>query len=295
MIGMAMSVGVCVFAYNEAKSIQRCLESLLTDQLDVPPTIYVVANGCSDNTVSVVRDFAAGRTESIFIEDLSVGDKANAWNHFVFEVSPTHDYYFFCDGDCWFSKGSLPSMIRTLDQAPHANMVSSIPLSGRNRASFAADVINSRGATGNLNLLRADFVSRIRSRGLRMPFGTIGDDSLIGSYAKFDLDFRDGNWDDTRIEVDQESGFFYDSIPIFSFSGLQKYLRRLIRYSTRYHQNMIMRHIFLSGSLMTGTIETLPGTAAELYRMHPEQLKIKWRGYTTLFDVIALLRIRRQV
>jgi hypothetical protein len=58
----------------------------------------VIANGCSDNTAEIATNLSK-EIPQIRVVELTVGDKCNAWNHFVHELKPRAACYAFMDGD----------------------------------------------------------------------------------------------------------------------------------------------------------------------------------------------------
>lgn len=97
---------IAVFAHNESHKIINCLEALRLSPL-LPETIcYVIANGCTDNTAKLTIEYAQ-TAPWVKVVDLEPGDKANAWNYFVHEMTIEANIYFFMDGDCQIDSGAL--------------------------------------------------------------------------------------------------------------------------------------------------------------------------------------------
>ena len=55
------SYNVVVFAHNEARRITRCLESILAHATEGLQYIYVLVNGCTDDTADVVTRLSANQ------------------------------------------------------------------------------------------------------------------------------------------------------------------------------------------------------------------------------------------
>lgn len=276
---------VAVFAHNEARNIVACLDSLQRAAA-VPPTCYVLANACSDATEALVRRYALAHP-NVHLVSIALGDKANAWNVFVHEVAPHGaEVVFFMDGDVRATPGALDNMARTLDGQPHANGVSALPKSGRGVEAFQRDMLENNGVAGNLYGLRATFVERIRTRGIHMPVGTIGEDALMGAMLKWDLS-GETRWDNARVVVAREAGFEFDSVSPWLPREWKKYYRRRVRYSVRGYQNRM-----LGRAIQPAGFEALPEQIRSLYARYPELLTVGWRGLDTLFDWLAVRQIR---
>lgn len=276
---------VAVFAHNEARNIVACLDSL-QDAAKLPPECFVLANACTDRTEALVREYGASHP-NVHLVSITLGDKANAWNVFVHEIAPPGAaQYFFIDGDVRAVPGALDAMAQALALHPQANGASALPKSGRGIAAFQRDMLENHGVAGNLYGLRGTFVERIRTQGIRMPIGTIGEDALMGAMLKWDLR-GDTRWDNSKVVVAPEAGFEFDSVSPWLPREWKKYFRRRVRYSIRGYQNKI-----LGRAVQPDGFAALPKHVADLYPRYPEILKLEWRGLDTLFDWLAIQRIK---
>lgn len=276
---------VAVFAHNEARNIVACLDSLQAASTH-PIACYVLANACRDRTEDLVRDYAS-RHANVQLVSIALGDKANAWNVFVHEVAPQGAArYFFIDGDVRATPGALDALDQALEREPGANGASALPCSGRGVEAFRRDMLTDHGVAGNLYGLRGDFVERIRSRAIRMPIGTIGEDALMGAMLKWDLR-GDIRWDDCKVAVAETAGFEFDSVSPWLPREWKKYFRRRVRYSVRGYQNRM-----LGRAIQPGGFEALPQHVRDLYPRYPELLTLGWRGADTLFDWLAIREIK---
>jgi hypothetical protein len=152
------------------------------------------------------------------------------------------DCYFFTDGDCMVEPGALQGLEKALMSGPTVNAASGVP-SALNRSSgrFRTGIMTRGGLAGNLYALSRDFVHRVRAMQVRLPRGLIGDDSLVGALALWNLE-PNGTWDKARLKVVETAGFRYDSIMQASITDPMFYIRRLRRYSLRHFQNQLIRN-----------------------------------------------------
>lgn len=285
MINSPHSWLVAIFAHNEARNIIACLDSLQA-ATNHPLECFVLANACTDRTEALVREYGANHP-NVHLVSIALGDKANAWNVFVHEIAPPGAaQYFFIDGDVRATSGALDAMVQSLSLHPQANGASALPKSGRGITAFQRDMLENHGVAGNLYGLRGTFVDRIRTQGIRMPIGTIGEDALMGAMLKWDLR-GDIRWDNSRVVVAREAGFEFDSVSPWLPREWQKYFRRRVRYSIRGYQNKI-----LGRAIQPDGFESLPQNVADLYPRYPELLKLEWRGLNTLFDWLAIQHIK---
>ena len=274
-----------VFAHNEAHRIRDCLESILAAKADRDLRITVLANGCSDRTVEVVHSVAQ-RHRGVAVAEIEMGDKANAWNLYVHEVSGDAECYFFMDGDVRMRPSALTSLSQALARDPAANAAAALPASGRDLGSFRQALVRERGLAGNLYALSARFVDRIRHRQIRLPIGLIGDDSLVGALAKWDLDMQ-GTWNNDRVVPAEGAEFLFDSVSLANPRDWRLYWRRLIRYKIRAYQMQLLRDLLRQKGLAA-----MPSSVADLYQ-HSDLRSLRWFGYDAPISLLALLRMRR--
>lgn len=275
---------VAVFAHNEERNIERCLGSLHAAGCPQSATVAVLVNGSTDRTASIVTQYAKTR-ETVKLILISLGDKANAWNEFVHTHAPSEGIVVFVDGDVVAAPGSIAALARALSENSTALIASAVPGSGRNRQAQVDSVLKEHGVQGNLYAVRAQFLQKIRSAGVRMPVGFVREDGLIGALAKWDLDPLGAPWNDTRVVPVRESRFLFDSIPMWSVRGWRQYFRRRVRYSLGHFENAMLGQVLKSAGPTA-----IPATVTELYKIFPEPI-VTWRGLNTFFDWIAVRRI----
>jgi glycosyltransferase involved in cell wall biosynthesis len=277
---------MAVFAHNEANNIIKCLDSIKKSNNVETLRCFVLANGCIDRTCQLVFKYA---NENPFVKlvEIEKGDKANAWNMFVHSVAPNADIYFFLDGDCRVLPNSLDELERCLKNNRNANAAAALPLDiGRSTKKQIKEMISDGGLAGNLYALSKDFVERIRDKGVYLPFGLIGEDSLIGALAYWNLDPRH-EWDRSKIVISEKARFTYIPLSLFSIKDLIQYFKRKKRYSIRYYQIHLLKR-----PLKEEGITGIPENINQLYDLFSDKLKLRWRGLDTFFDWLALRAIK---
>jgi glycosyltransferase involved in cell wall biosynthesis len=280
---------VMVLAHNEEKHIAACLDSLFNGEPDRRLEVYVMANGCTDRTETITRQYALKRPE-VHLISIRMPDKCNAWNVFIHEVVPSlpkHPLYFFMDGDARILPGSLTGLAEGLTNHPAANAASAPPASGRSIKEDRRILIEERHLVANLYALRGSFVDALQAKEVRLPLGLEGDDGLLGALIKWNLDPANNGFDEERIIPCAETGFVFDSVSILSAKNWLGYWRRLVRYGRRRYEFQLLgkrlRRLGLLG---------LPVHIAELY---PESshLGLIWNGAYTIPNWVALRTMRR--
>lgn len=283
------AVSVAVFAYNEEDRIVACLDALRACAREADLSVYVLINGCTDKTEQIVRDYS-GKEINLQPIVIPEGDKANAWNYYTHEVAPAAAHmHIFTDGDVVIGEGSVSGFISAFANDQYAMGCAGLPSSGRSQSSFRSKLINNREMAGNLYAIRGECLRKFRQRAVRLPFGIFGEDGLVTTLIKWNLDMR-GSRDDLRVTNSPEATFSYKPLYPFSIKDLNIYRKRKMRYAVRQQQaNMLYPLLFEGG------IEAMPVHVLDLYRARSEALRLRWNGINTWFDWIACRRIRRDV
>ncbi|MEL7127231.1 MAG: glycosyltransferase, partial [Pseudomonadota bacterium] len=81
-------ISVAVMAHNEEAGIARALEAILSqDGFGPDDRITVLENGSTDRTAEIVEEIAVNHP-AVSLRRIGLGDKANAWSVYTFNVSP---------------------------------------------------------------------------------------------------------------------------------------------------------------------------------------------------------------
>ncbi len=285
---MSAVLPVAVFAYNEEELITGCLTSILAAGEGRPLRIYVLINGCTDRTEAVVRRFAETRTQVVPVT-LPIGDKANAWNAFVHEIAPEAESYIFIDGDMQIVPGSIAAVERCFVAHPGALAVAAVPSSGRTIGSFRTMIVQERVVAGNFYALSGRFVRDVRAKQVRLPIGMFGEDGLVGTLVRWNLDPK-SEPDFTRIEPCPDAQWQFDSFSPLRPKHWRLYKNRMMRYATRRLQaRMLYPRLWKDG------LAGMPKDVMTLYREEFAKCRLEWNGFDTIFDLVAFRRIRRRL
>lgn len=282
---------VMVLAHNEERHIAACLDSIFDGEPGRAIDVFVMANGCTDRTEEIVRQYGE-RRPGVHLVSIALGDKCNAWNVFIHETvpaqAPGRPVYFFMDGDARAVPGSFSAMARALESDPRAHAASAVPMSGRSGEADRLEILEKRGLVANLYSLRGSFVERLRETGVRIPLKLEGDDGLIGALIKWDLDPKRNKFDDTRIVPCADAGFIFESMSPSRLADWRGYWKRTVRYGRRRFEFQL-----LGKSLKANGLAGLPRDITELYR-DADSLSLRWNGLYTLPDWFALAAMRRR-
>jgi glycosyltransferase involved in cell wall biosynthesis len=220
-----------MFAYNESANIANSIKSIYDNTDDRLNHLHLIANGCSDNTVDVAN--ACKETlgfDKLIITDLSLGDKCNAWNHYVYTLAEPVPTHFFVDADVKFSANCFPLMHDKLITTPAQTVtIAGMPLSGRNLDFYRSLVINRACFFGNLYGLKYSFIETIRQQEFTLPIGLNWIDSFLTKAVNTELQFFDYNLPE-RTTYLEGTGYYFDSLSPFNIDDIKLYINRIARY-----------------------------------------------------------------
>ncbi|MCF2946635.1 glycosyltransferase [Paraglaciecola aquimarina] len=280
---------LAIFAYNIDQSIEACLNSVLRNGLDEHFTIFVLANGCTDNTESIVKILQAKHSH-IELVSIKKADKCHAWNKYVHEIAPEVETHFFIDGDVEVTPGSLWKMAQLIHADPRINLVGGVPVVGRDKDAWTSRMYTYGRVSGGLYTMSNEFLQRLKSEGITMPVGFVGEDFLISELAKSLSDFRQFNRPSIHLKIEPKAGFSFRSLSKKRIADYLQYARRLIRYRIRDYELSMLLHRF---EYFNGI--DLPNSVQDLYNQTKVLPDYYWRGKFTPIDWIAVYKIRRVV
>jgi len=290
-----MQIDICVVAHNEQ---ERIIESLVHIQNAIQVTqatvkVAIIANGCSDYTVKQCEYFCTSNT-AFTVYDIELGDKANAWNYFVYQVQGNHDEILtiFIDGDCFISSGSLNAMLKAYDENPKVNAIAGYPATvGGDNLVIKKRMLTKGDFAGNFYALTPAFLTKIKSLDFRLPIGLIGDDSLLVWVCGNDLSIKnERNPDNYTTAI--AALYYYERLIPSSYKNIRKYLTRLDRYSLRRMQQICIRCY-----VDEFDFNSLPHNIEAIYQYQSylSYKTIRWDFINTYYDIKNLLKIKKHL
>lgn len=228
-------VDIGVFAHNEASSIVRMLGELLrqeTTELDL--RILILANGCTDDTVTQARSFVPSEARSniqIEVIDLPLGGKSRTWNRFVHDLSrPEAEVLIFSDADITIpAPDSLLRLVQGLLSNPKLYAFNSHPvkdivhrpqnLSLMDKAiAMGSETLTNwkKAICGSLYAMPAS-----RARALYMPIGLAVEDGFLRAMILTDV-----------LTIDEDFSRI-DGGDVFHIFASERSVLALIRHQTR--------------------------------------------------------------
>lgn len=283
---------IAVFAHNEAGNIRAALRSVVAAAADYPVAVYVLANGCTDATVDEVRA-CAGFLPNLWLVEIALGDKANAWNSFVHRLLRDEqvdglEACFFMDGDVTLGAGALPLLASSLHAAPEADAAGGMPASGRDRDPWRRRMVMNGMLAGNLYALRGRFVRGLREARIRIPVGLIGEDFLV-SWLVANIAWGGRETAPVpRTVFNPCAEFSFRSLSPWHPVDYRTYLRRRWRYTLR----GIQFHMLITLLVEEG-LAAMPADTGELYARAAVPSGVRWLGpLQTVLQLLAVRKIR---
>lgn len=220
-----------MFAYNEEKNLRTSLTNVQSNVDEHLDCVYLLANGCTDDTVTLAQKLKRELAfEQLQIKEIALGDKCNAWNHYVHEIKVDADCHFFVDADVVFSDKCFPQLHKALKEAtPTPNIVAGYPLSGRNLAFYQMLVEKRSCFFGNLYGASQQYIDMVRSKSFYLPVGLNWIDSFLTKAANTDIQFLKENLPNKVIYL-KNVGFQFESLSPFRLADIKLYKNRIARY-----------------------------------------------------------------
>jgi hypothetical protein len=198
---------------------------------------------------------------------IAIADKSNAWNEYIHRLWPGAGRTYFVDGYARVMPGALQALQQAMLDQPEALAATGVPSEGPSAPLITRHLIEGHGLHGNLFVLRASAVERMREQALRLPVGLYRSDSTIAAAISFGLDPARHTWNARRyVVVCTQASWRVNPGPLFTWGQIQLRVRRRLRqaqgdlenWAVRFHWQIERRDI---GSLET-TVEDLVGNWA---------------------------------
>lgn len=226
-----MKYNICMFAYNEEANIEKSIRSVFENSDQCLDTFFILANGCTDKTVSVANEIKNKLNFSkLQIVEIAIGDKCNAWNTYMHTFAAEQDVHFFVDADVQFTSQSFRKLADKLNSQDDTYVaVAGLPQSGRNMDFYASLVKERACIFGNLYGFRLSFIKRIQETEFKLPRGLCWIDSFITKALNTDLKFFNYNLPNRVCYVDGV-GYTFSSLSFWKLKDVELYLKRIGRY-----------------------------------------------------------------
>jgi len=268
---MISRVGICIFLAREPLKIAlRTLHYALA-AAPANTTIDLVVNGNSELSAALAQyarqdDNGDARVR---VWSIGLGDKANAWNRYLYEIWSGESVAFFMDGYVMPQSDAIALLADRVMADGYVLGGSGVPSSGRRASSGSTQSPRAGGFQGNLCCIKGTAIEEIRARGIKIPIGLYWSDGFIGALLTFGLDPRKNSWDSRRIAVLPTATWTVGPRYWWRASDLASHYKRLRRQARgRLENRALQEHVAnrrLAPELLPARAETLVRAWAAAY------------------------------
>ncbi|MGE3849333.1 MAG: hypothetical protein AB7I01_20815 [Gammaproteobacteria bacterium] len=196
--------GVAVTTSRESQGdLLACLAALRAARGAAPVVVDLLVNG-NPALATAMASVLGPQGEPDFqvrVWQIDFGDKAHALNEYLHAIAPSGCHAFFVDGYVRVRPDALRLLVDALAAHPGTLAVTGVPSMGRSAAALRAQMLREGGIHGNLHLLAAPTMRRLRAAGIRLPLGLYRVDGTLGAMLAFDLDPARNAWEPRRVYV----------------------------------------------------------------------------------------------
>jgi cellulose synthase/poly-beta-1,6-N-acetylglucosamine synthase-like glycosyltransferase len=188
---MNLTIGVC--AYNEERNINALLSDIL-NQKGLPRNlrVIVVASGCTDHTVSIVREMTKVNHEVELIEEKNRTGKTNAIN-LMLANCPT-GLLVLVSADIRLPRDSISEILSVFSDERVA-VAGGLPIVGNSESSVVAksaaiiwrvmkQTMIALGSAGELSFVMGELYCFRTNLVGRIPPEVVNDDAYVATYAR---------------------------------------------------------------------------------------------------------------
>ena len=277
---------IAVFAVNEAATLGACIQSIDLACAGRKAHISVLLNGTTDSSVMILKALRLSHA-GMTVYRFPVADKANAINHFLYQLRRNARVHIGVDAYTRISEGSFRAIADALDADRHALIASALPVSGRSATVVAANTMKGGIVNGQCYGLRADFVDRLVKAKYRLPLQIYRVDGLLGSMAAHDLDALNKTWENARLIGVAGASFALKPLSIFKWRDIRRQHKREIRQARGRMENAAIKSI-----IYTDGFDALPHNANDMLNCWLQTNRPSPRSVReTYFTRLAILHI----
>jgi glycosyltransferase involved in cell wall biosynthesis len=188
---MHLTIGVC--AYNEEKNIKALLGDILNQKgLPQDAEVVVVASGCTDNTVGIVREIANVNPRVELIEEKNRTGKTNAINLILANCSA--ELLALVGADIRLPRDSVSEILRTISDERVA-VAGGLPVVENSESSEVAksaaiiwrvmrQTMTELGSGGELSFVMGELYCFRTNLVERIPPEVVNDDAYVATFAR---------------------------------------------------------------------------------------------------------------
>ena len=148
-----VTVTVCVPTYRHARSIEKCLDSILEQETDFTYEILIGEDGSTDGTRELCAEYSSKYPERIRLflhsrdNNIEINGYATGRFNLLYLLSKANgEYIALCEGDDWWTdKNKLQTQVRAMSGSPGCNVSCHAAYAESARYSGSGGLIGYRG------------------------------------------------------------------------------------------------------------------------------------------------------
>lgn len=263
MLFTSSAWSVAVIASRESLCVlDGCIRAALAACAGREAVIDILINGNPDLAHSAAAHAGVWQTPGIQVNvwSLRQGDKAHAWNEYVHRIWTPGTTAFFLDAYAQARPDAFVKLEAALEQ--HGVLgATGVPTSGRSASQLRAQMLREGGFHGNMHVIGAPAMAKLRASGFRLPLGLYRTDSLIGAVLMFNLNPAVCGWEPRRIAVAEDATWDVPGLGDLTLKNVIGQIKRTVRQARGQIENRAAReHLAvrkLAPQQMPRTIEEL--------------------------------------
>lgn len=285
---------VAVFAARESVgTLAECLSAVLASCSGKASSIDVLVNGNHAlaeefmKFTSAMEPTEEGPTIRVWF--IPFGDKAHAWNEYVYKIWQPSDVAYFIDGYANIRRDALELIDAGLRQAPFSLAASGVPTIGRSASALRTAMLTEGGIHGNLYALKGETMSMVKETGFRLPLGLYRTDPVLGAAINYGFDPVANTWNTNRILVHPGATWYVHPGVWWRPKDLLAQFRRILRQAQGHLENRaVHEHMTIDrraprflpsdvSELVSRWIKGHPRKAMKMFVRHPLTSIAAWK------------------
>lgn len=192
--------------------------------------IDIVVNG-NGALAGVAADFVTTlqQTHSSIgfrVWSVPLGDKAYAWNQYLYHIAPQADIAFYIDGYAEVMEDAFSLIASSMRDEPTRLAATGVPSHGRSATKVRTRMLAQGGINGSLYALKATTINELRRIGFRLPVGIYRTDPLVGAVLCFNFRPDQNKWNPGRILVQPDATWRIPERKYTNIKDVRAYFRR---------------------------------------------------------------------
>lgn len=290
---------VAVFSARESSAVLvKAIAAALNARTSRSIVVDVIVNG----NKTLAEEIQRLKSELVSTHDaaadlriwyIALGDKANAWNQYVYHIWPQSELAFFVDGYVEVLPDAFSAIERGIATSEQYLAATGVPQVGHSATRLRRQMLREGGIHGNLFALSRIGMQKVVESGFKLPLNIYRTDPTLGAALAFNLDPVEYDFDLRRIRVEPNASWSYAPLSGFKGSHLLTQFKRFVRQAQGQLENRAIRNHF---AVQKKSPASLPTTTRDLIEawLKTATTREKMIFVKSPLTLYALHKLRRQ-